>query len=112
MRFLTIALAVLSFATLGCGKRDAVFIERQAKPDSAPIEVLTEKPSRPYVEIGLTRIQAEPDDVGYVTDKLRQKARRMGGDAVIMRVVGTATDRGPVRTIDETITEGVVIAWK
>lgn len=100
------------------GVQDSSYLTDQRfppKPANAPIDILTEKPTTPYILIGEVSAWA---DVPFMSrpqaqnaiNKIKTMAREMGGDA-IMNYQGHRAPAGTVGAGGFTA-QGVVIRWK
>lgn len=86
-------------------------------PPTATVEFLDEAPTRPYVEIGPLDAPGEPGMLrAQVLAQLREKARALGADAVIVKDVSyraPATQRlNPTTGYYETVGGQTVPAFK
>lgn len=84
---------------------------------TANVEMLEQAPSRPYVEIGTIDAPGEPGALRtQVLAQVREKARQLGADAVIVKDVSyraPATQRfNPTTGFYETVGGQVVPAFK
>jgi hypothetical protein len=117
------------FALLaGCGPRLSYVQTGPAyppKPYGAPIEVvLTQQPRCPYTEIGL--IRSESAYLERAMEALREKAREVGADAVIVTGTAAGTTGHTTTTVNRSantvqtmtsssrtdILEAVAVSWR
>ena len=104
---------------LGCASESqqiAVLNEkliRQAKAATAPIEILMDQqPTRPYAAIAISSVTGDERNLRDDIESLRQKARSVGADAIIIRSSQPMLDRGPIRTTYQVTREATIIIWK
>jgi hypothetical protein len=73
------------------------------------VMLLTHRPRRAYVELGVVRIKPKSGMTRhYVENKLRKKAARMGADAVV--IISDGYSRG--RTVNRRYGQGTVVYRK
>ena len=85
------------------------------KPPSAPIEIIIEKPDKPYILIGEVSAWADvpflgTPDAQNAINKIKAMARDMGGDAII----NYRGHRAPAGTVGAGgfTAQGMVVRWK
>jgi hypothetical protein len=118
-----IALLLLTYIafTSGCtakgSQRSAYLTDERfpPKPPSAPIEIISGEPLKPYILVGEVSALAdvpllESPDTQTAIDKIKAMARNMGGDAII-RYSGYRAPAGTVNAGQFTA-QGMVVRWK
>lgn len=105
MRIL-LALTILALVSCNDNNRIAGSTEYPAKALDAPIEVFTgdNKPTGAYEQIGIVRIRTT-NKTQDITEYAQRKARKIGGDAVIMNFNASLQD-------GHSMTEALVIRYK
>lgn len=90
----------------------AVGTRPKPKSERDFIEVfITSKPDRPYAEIGI--ISAKSDgEKNKLIEHFKNKARKMGGDAIIISGKGFVEESGLFKNTTTETTEAVVIVYK
>jgi hypothetical protein len=118
-------LPVLLVLFVGCGP-SVKFFPMNEPPDNIPaerIEVMSEAPERPYIEIGLIKVRgrsklaSSPENMMRL---LKEKALTVGADAVIISNIGSVAvtagtvnkDGGFVGTSIKDEITAMAIAWK
>lgn len=90
----------------------AVGTRPKPKSERDYIEIyITNKPNRPYGEIGMISAKSKGDK-NELLEYFKRKARSMGGDAVIVSGKGFEENSGIFSKSTEEITEAVVIVYK
>ncbi|MEW5702054.1 MAG: hypothetical protein AB1792_07490 [Candidatus Zixiibacteriota bacterium] len=87
------------------------------------IEVLSERPEKPFVEVGIIKVRAR-SKIASSPEKmmslLKQKAREAGADAIIVQGLTTETvvsggvyeGKGSISTSNKDVIQALAIAWK
>jgi len=83
--------------------------QNQYLPSTQSVQVLYEKPQKSYTELGLIICEGDMVSNEALFKKLKQKAMRIGADAIIIRDTEISSDLygGSFRKI-----EGLAIKWK
>ena len=90
----------------------AVGTRPKPKSERDYIEIfITNKPNRPYGEIGMISAKSKGNK-NELLEHFKQKARKMGGDAIIISGKGFEEKSGLFKNTTEEITEAVVIVYK
>lgn len=110
--FVRLLLLLLALAPLGCTPVAKKAPEgRPRKAVDAPIEIfVTKLPTRPYEEIGMAHAKSPVGVNDKSFENLKYRARKLGGDAVIVRESGGTTGNAMIGGT-HFVTVGVVIAW-
>lgn len=115
---------IILFFSQGCGLRPAtratVFQHHPPKPDNYPIIIYrTKLPECPYDEIGIisSKRKTKLITMEQVIESIKQKARQMGGDAVIglsevNEVKGADVSNSGVVLDRDLVLSGTVIKFK
>ena len=128
-RCVGIGLAVLVLAAAGCGQTTRLTEKAYpAYPDDHPIEVFTERPTRPYVEVAIVTESSEwTSDRQKLLAALKHRARSVGADAIILASFVSQTTAGPTTAVTNPVTgittfhsntstvnsaEGLAIRWR
>ena len=82
MRFI---LSFLIFFLSGCATISYLPSTSQKLPPTQSVEILWEKPQRPYIELGQISVESADYSEETLFKKLKQKAMEIGADAVIIR---------------------------
>lgn len=116
---LTVA-TLLALVLAACAAPQPDVVRSPSAPVYAPtanVEVLEQRPTRPYLEIGTIDEPGEPGALrAQVLAQIREKARQLGADAVIVTDVSRrapATQRmNPTTGFYETVGGQVIPAFK
>ena len=78
---------VLLGTALACNRGRVSFLPRlegTKRAKTEQVELLFSVPARPYTELGLITVESPKWDEGEMASKLRERARAVGADAVLM----------------------------
>ncbi|MFW6079264.1 MAG: hypothetical protein ACODAE_06570 [Gemmatimonadota bacterium] len=97
---LVVVAAAVAASACGPSVRSATFTERSPRPRDHPVRVYsTQLPECDYEELGLVRVSegmAFAVSLDAMLDALRERAREMGGDAVVGVTQISTTEGGTV----------------
>jgi hypothetical protein len=114
---LGLVLVLCAFFSLACSSPRSTYLTEQRfppKPPSAPIEIFSEVPDKPYILIGEVSDRElgtwGPADPKLAIEKIKEMARNMGGDAII-NYRGYTAPAGTVAAGAFTA-QGMAVRWK
>jgi hypothetical protein len=114
---LVLVLVLCAFFSLACSSPRSTYLTEQRfppKPPSAPIEIFSEVPDKPYILIGEVSDRElgtwGPADPKLAIEKIKEMARNMGGDAII-NYRGYTAPAGTVAAGAFTA-QGMAVRWK
>lgn len=87
---------LLALLLTGCTVSNVASLNGKTYPPSSSVDVLTEKPSRPYEQFAIVETQGSLNQpVSDMIDGLRKKAMEVGADAVILTQDASYTQGQP-----------------
>lgn len=101
-RLVPLAAALAALGTAGCASISTRVVELDPDlkfPPSRRVEVLLEKPQRPYRQIALLESRGVTDGEAELLEHARSKAQAVGADAII-RLAVEQTQRPPIVIYD------------